>query len=110
MNHTTNEASNQLQVITFPEQELSRGPQDLIIAVFDVAQLREKFKAFLASLHSLVDCEQDSSSPFQLQEVEFSVEISAEGDFKLLGVGTSVGTTGAVKFVLKRNSSQDKSP
>jgi hypothetical protein len=35
-----------------------------------------------------------------LEEVEFSAEVSADGEFKLLGTGIGVEAKGGVKFTL----------
>lgn len=99
-----------IPVVTYESEDLSRGPGDLITATLDVDKLRANLRAFVNQLHVMVDWERDIKSPFQLQEIEFGVEITAEGEFKLIGVGTSAGVKGAVKFVLKRESEKVKAP
>jgi hypothetical protein len=37
-----------------------------------------------------------------LSEIQFSAEMSAEGEFKLLGTGVGVAANAALTFVLKR--------
>lgn len=95
-----------IQVVTYEDPHLTRGVSDLITATIDVGQLQEKFRAFLTSLQKVVDWDREHIGGFQLDKIEFSIEITAEGDFKLLGVGTSIGTTGAIKFVMKRQEQE----
>ena len=49
---------------------------------------------------------QTTSGAFQLSEIQFSAELSANGDFKLLGTGVGVSANTALTFVLSR---RDKS-
>ena len=101
--------NNTIQVITFEDEGLNRGPRDLITASLDVGRLRTHLRTLVEQLHELVDWEPKPQSNFRLQEVEFSVEITAEGEFKLVGVGTTAGLKGGIKFVLKRESAQPQS-
>lgn len=96
------EASETIMILTYEDENLSRGPQDLITVALDVPLLRTRLRSFLQNLHSIADWDRDPDTSFQLQEIEFTVEITAEGDFKLLGVGTSASAKGAVTFILKR--------
>lgn len=97
-----NENGNQITVVTYADEDLSRGPKDLISVALNVTSLHIRFREFLEDLYEIIGKDEDSDSPFQLEEIEFSAEITAEGDFKLLGVGASASTTGAIKFVHKR--------
>jgi len=38
----------------------------------------------------------------QLDEIELSVEISGEGEIKLMGTGGKAGSKGAIKLTFKR--------
>lgn len=104
------QASSTIQVVTFENEDLSRGPKDLITASLDVARLREHLRALVGQLHELVEWDDRPSSGFRLEEVEFSAEITAEGEFKLVGVGTTAGVKGAIKFVLKRERAASPLP
>lgn len=96
------ESSETINILTYEDENLSRGPQDLITVALDVSLLRERLRDFLQSLHSIADWDRDPDTSFQLQEIEFTVEITAEGEFKLLGVGTSASAKGAITFTLKK--------
>ncbi|MDM9629067.1 hypothetical protein QTL95_24565 [Rhizobium sp. S152] len=62
--------------------------------------LREQF----ANLAEVVEYAFDRAAPaVHLEQIELSVEITAEGRVGLLGSGTSVGGTGAIKLTFKRN-------
>lgn len=108
MNETP--TSNTIQVVTFENEDLSRGPSDLITASLDVARLRDHLRALVAQLHEMVTWDHPAGSGFRLEEVEFSAEITAEGEFKLMGVGATAGAKGAIKFVLKREATAAPPP
>jgi hypothetical protein len=106
------------------EEEISQEPQDQIWIVGPMAgdarttrsiarrdivekpvetlQVRTNFQRFLQSLKSIVDVEVPAVGPFELDEVQFSAEISANGEFKLLGTGAGVQATSGVTFTLRR--------
>ncbi|WP_414579668.1 hypothetical protein [Anabaena sp. CCY 9402-a] len=46
--------------------------------------------------------EQQANGGMQLDEIELSVEISAEGEVKLIGNGAKAGGKGAIKLVFRR--------
>lgn len=70
----------------------------------DVATLRGKFTEFMESLDAAfgVDEIKTEAGMFQLDQIQFSVELSASGEFKLLGTGVGVGAGTALSFVLTR--------
>ncbi|MCC5639700.1 hypothetical protein LC593_28520 [Nostoc sp. CHAB 5844] len=46
--------------------------------------------------------EQQASSKMQLEEIELSVEISGEGEVKLIGSGAKASGKGAIKMTFRR--------
>lgn len=88
------------------ETATSRGGSELsrVTEKISVDALRDKFTQFMQSLESAfaVDEVQTAHGVFQLSEIQFSAEMSAEGEFKLLGTGVGVAANAALTFVLKR--------
>src|SRR5712692_5780357 len=76
--------------------------RDIVERVVDVTHVRENFERFLQSLKEILDVEVPHVRNFELDEVAFSAEITASGDFKLLGVGVGVEANGGVTFTLRR--------
>jgi hypothetical protein len=79
--------------------------QDLVEKSVDPDAVRLGYERFLLALQAIVDVPPPASN-FVLEEVEFSAEISADGEFKLLGTGVGVEAKGGVKFVLRRKSAK----
>jgi hypothetical protein len=93
-----------IELITREDENLSRGSKmELVSKSLDIDVLREKFKDFMSGLQGIIEVDASTSSPFQLNEIQFSAEITVNGDFKLLGTGVGLETKGAVTFVLRRN-------
>lgn len=69
-----------------------------------VDELRRKFGEFMDSLETAFSVQdlKTETGLFQLQEITFSAEMSATGDFKLLGTGVGVSAGSALSFVLRR--------
>jgi hypothetical protein len=76
--------------------------RDIVEKPVDTLQVRTNFHRFLQSLESIVDVEVPVVGQFELEEVQFSAEISANGEFKLLGTGAGVQATSGVTFTLRR--------
>lgn len=88
------------------ETATSRGGSELsrVTEKISVDVLRDKFTQFMQSLEAAfaVDEVRTAHGVFQLSEIQFSAEMSAEGDFKLLGTGVGVAAGAALTFVLSR--------
>lgn len=88
------------------ETATSRGGSELsrVTEKISVDELRDKFTQFMHSLEAAfaVDQVQTAHGVFQLSEIQFSAEMSASGDFKLLGTGVGVAAGAALTFVLSR--------
>ncbi len=83
----------------------ARGARrDIVEKMVDVDHIRHSFSRFLESLNELIDVEVPVVGDFELQEVQFRAEISADGDFKLLGAGVGIEASSGVTFTLRRRS------
>lgn len=70
-----------------------------------VSELEQKMSRFLQSVGRIFrQAEQQTNrlSGIQLDEIELSVEISGEGEIKLIGTGGKAGGKGAIKLTFKR--------
>lgn len=72
-----------------------------------VTDLNRRFNEFMSSLETAFAVEglQTRAGAFELSEIQFSAELSAEGNFKLLGTGVGVTAGSALTFVLTRKDS-----
>ena len=104
------DSKNTIQVVTLEGEHESRGAPEWVTRALDLDQLHAQMMAFIIKLHDLVTFEERRESDFRLETVEFSAEISAEGEFKLMGVGGSAGATGTIKFVMKRKGKESVPP
>lgn len=89
------------------EPALTRSGRDEVSRVTErvrVADLRLKFEEFMEGMETVFAIEEarTSSGLFEVSEVHFSAELSASGDFKLLGTGVGVSAGTTLTFVLKR--------
>jgi hypothetical protein len=76
--------------------------RDVVEKPVEVLQVRNHFHHFLQSLEAIVDVDVPAVGQFELDEVQFSAEISANGEFKLLGTGAGVQASSGVTFTLRR--------
>jgi hypothetical protein len=83
--------------------------QKEIVEVTEISVDAEKLKAKMSSFIKLVTIvvsesqeAVDKKSGMQLEELKLIVEISGEGEFKILGTGAKVGGKGALELVFKR--------
>jgi hypothetical protein len=73
----------------------------------DAEKLKSKMSNFVKIITMVVNESQEvvgKESGMQLDEVKLTVEISGEGEFKLLGTGAKAGGKGALELVFKRRS------
>src|SRR3954451_3230444 len=78
--------------------------RDVVERTIDVSQVKRGFENFLENLRAIIAVDVPSVGAFELAEVQFSAEISANGDFKLLGTGVGIEARSGVTFTLKRRS------
>ena len=79
-------------------ETLIRGPVKL-----DVEKLSDNLRQFVESMNSIVAKIPVLAEPFRLDEIEMSVELTAEGSFQLIG-GAKLGLNGGLKLTLKRKA------
>ena len=64
--------------------------------------LRQNFIRFLQSVQAVMDTGQDQVGDFVLDQITFSAEIGADGEFKLLGTGFGVSASSGITFSLRK--------
>ena len=80
--------------------------RDIVERTVDVSQVRENFVRFLQGLETLLSDAVPSIGAYELDAVEFTAEISASGDFKLLGAGVGLEATSGVTFTMRRKATK----
>ncbi|UCH93807.1 MAG: hypothetical protein JSV88_26555 [Candidatus Aminicenantes bacterium] len=103
-NKTPGESRNQITIVGPISGNTRALKRDIIEDVVDVSHLRESFSGFMTSLREIVGIDVPSTGSYELEEIQFSAEISANGDFKLLGTGVGLEAKGGVTFTLKRKN------
>jgi hypothetical protein len=98
-----------ITIVAAEEERSTRGGPTAVERVtmqLSVDELRRKFVEFMDSLDAAFGVEslKTEAGMFQLDQIQFSVELSASGDFKLLGTGVGVGAGAALSFVLTRKT------
>ena len=85
----------------------SKGVGDAVkVNAQTLEQNMTHFLKVVGSLFSQAEQQAKVNSRMQLNEIELSVEISGEGEVKLIGNGAKAGTKGAIKLKFKRQESQ----
>ena len=99
----TTTPSETIEVFAREDENLSRGDRmEFISKKLSVSELRERFKQFVASLQDIIEEDAASNGPFHLSEIQFSAEITGNGEFKLLGIGLGGEVSNAITFTLTR--------
>lgn len=81
----------------------SKGVADAVkVSAQTLEQNMTHFLKVVGSLFSQAEQQAKVNSRMQLDEIELSVEISADGEVKLIGSGVKAGTKGAIKLKFKR--------
>ncbi|QKQ72581.1 hypothetical protein [Nostoc sp. TCL240-02] len=85
----------------------SKGVGDAVkVSAQTLEQNMTHFLKLVGSLFSQAEQQAKVNSKMQLDEIELSVEISADGEVKLIGSGVKAGSKGAIKLKFKRQESQ----
>ncbi|MEH2406967.1 Pepco domain-containing protein [Nostoc sp.] len=85
----------------------SKGVGDAVkVSAQTLEQNMSHFLELVGSLFSQAQQHAKVNSKMQLDEIELSVEISADGEVKLIGSGVKAGSKGAIKLKFKRRESQ----
>lgn len=81
-----------------------RGEAARVAAEVSVTALRDKFNEFMDGLQEVfsADALKTKAGAFEVTEIQFSAELSASGDFKLLGTGVGVAAGSTLTFTLQR--------
>ncbi|MBL1200806.1 MAG: hypothetical protein FWK04_17375 [Nostoc sp. GBBB01] len=89
---------------TIRESTGSKGIGDAVkVSAQKLEQNMTHFLKVVTSLFSQAEQQAKiNSTRMQLDEIELSVEISAEGEVKLIGNGAKAGSKGAIKLKFKR--------
>jgi hypothetical protein len=81
----------------------SKGVADAVkVSAQTLEQNMTHFLKVVGSLFSQAEQQAKVNSRMQLDEIELSVEISADGEVKLIGSGVKAGSKGAIKLKFKR--------
>ncbi|MBE8987276.1 hypothetical protein [Nostoc sp. LEGE 12450] len=92
---------------TIRESTGSKGVGDAVkVSAQTLEQNMTHFLKLVGSLFSQAEQQAKVHSKMQLDEIELSVEISADGEVKLIGSGVKAGSKGAIKLKFKRQESQ----
>jgi hypothetical protein len=103
-----NQENHQLTIVRATEAPKSsmRGVKDEARKIIEegvpVEKLQQGFARFLDSIRAIVCIGRNQVGDFVLDEVTFSAEIGAEGEFKLLGTGIGVSASSGVTFTLRK--------
>ena len=98
-------ADEQITIVGAVSGQSRDRKRDVVERTVDVAHVRRSFEGFLANLRDIIDVQVPSVGAFRLDEVQFTAEISANGDFKLIGTGVGVEARSGVSFTLRRTAS-----
>ena len=63
--------------------------------------LKENIASFVETVNEMLSSIPKITEPFQLDEIELSIEINAEGNIQLIG-GLKVGAAGGITLRMKR--------
>lgn len=74
----------------------------VVESAIEVDTLQRNFRAFLENLRAVLAVEDGRVGDLILDEITFSVEIGADGEFKLLGTGVSASASSSLTFTLRR--------
>ncbi|MEA5601838.1 hypothetical protein [Nostoc sp. UHCC 0252] len=92
---------------TIREPTGSKGVGDAVkVSAQTLEQNMTHFLKVVGSLFSQAQQQAKVNPKMQLDEIELSVEISADGEVKLIGSGVKAGSKGAIKLKFKRQESQ----
>jgi hypothetical protein len=95
-----------IAVVGYEPEGMSRGVRDIVTERISVDKLRDKLEEFLSNLQTIVDLKGEETGPFRLEEIQFTAEMTVDGEFKLVGVGVGAETKGAISLVLRRKDAK----
>lgn len=84
----------------------NRGVRDAVkVSAEKLEQEMTRFLQILGKVFSQAEAQAKGNTAMQLNQIELSVEISGEGEVKLLGSGVKGGGKSAIKLTFKRKES-----
>jgi hypothetical protein len=88
-------------------RETTKGTTDAVkVSAQKLEQEMSHFLQVVGRLFSRAEQQAKVNSGMQLEEIELSVEISGEGEVKLIGSGAKASGKGAIKLTFKRQESK----
>jgi hypothetical protein len=78
------------------------GVRKVVETAISVDKLQQNFTQFLQNLRQVLTVDEGRVGDLVLDEITFSVEISADGEFKLLGTGIGAAASSSLTFTLRR--------
>jgi len=99
---TANEPVQGITIVGSVSGGVRANRRDIVERTVDLNLVRENFGRFLKGLETLLSDTIPVVGAYELDSVEFNAEISANGDFKLLGTGVGLEATSGVTFTLRR--------
>ncbi len=99
---TANETKQTITIVGTLSGGVRSSRRDIVERTVDVESIRGNFARFLDGLQTLLNDAVPTVGEYQLDEVQFKAEISADGDLKLLGVGVGLEATSGVTFTMRR--------
>ncbi|NES22814.1 MAG: hypothetical protein F6K41_28810 [Symploca sp. SIO3E6] len=94
-----NDSGNPFDESPVPTKRGTRGAR---LSVRKLEAEMSKFLGVVGGLFNRAQKQVNQQSGLKLDEIELSVEISGEGEVKLLGTGGKAGTKGAITLKFKR--------
>lgn len=101
--------------VSAPVEEALRGRSDqdskvrqVVEQAISVETLQANFSAFLDNLRRVLAVDNGRVGDLVLDEITFSVEIGADGEFKLLGAGIGASASSSLSFTLRREGTNGK--
>ncbi|BAY60348.1 hypothetical protein NIES22_04070 [Calothrix brevissima NIES-22] len=83
----------------------SKGVTDAVpVSAQKLEQEMTKFLGVVGRLFNQAEQQTQVKSGIQLEEIELSIEISGEGEVKLIGSGAKASGKGAIKLTFKRQA------
>ena len=78
--------------------------QKVVDRAVSVETLQENFSSFVNSLRQVLSVDSGRVGDLELYEINFSVEIGVDGEFKLLGTGVGASASSSLSFTLRKQS------
>lgn len=103
------ETPQEIKILARSDPNESRSDRTtLVTSALDVGVLRDQFRGFMRSIEAMIDIGDETARGFQLAEIQFSVELTATGEFRLLGTGVGLQASSTMTFVLQRKETRQQ--